>query len=101
MTLVDAIGYLGGLCVAACFLPQVVRTWRTGSAEDVSMPMLLLNLGAAALCELYACLLGLTPIVVTNALFGLSVAVEIALKWHFDARRRDGRDAPRLRTSEP
>ena len=34
--ILDAIGYFGGIYLANCFLPQLIRTWIRKSAEDDS-----------------------------------------------------------------
>ena len=33
----DLIGFVAGAILAVCFLPQVIRTLKTRTAEDVSM----------------------------------------------------------------
>ena len=93
----DLIGYLAGLLLALCFLPQVVKTWRMRHAGDVSMGMLLLTLASAVLYEVYAALLGLWPVLVMNGIFGVLVMIEIALKLRFDradASRAEARVPP-------
>ena len=80
----DLIGYLAGLLLALCFLPQVIRTWQRKDARDVSMGMLVLTLASAILYEIYAALLGLWPVLVMNGIFGVLVMIEIALKLRFD-----------------
>ena len=86
--LTDLVGYLAGLLLALCFLPQVVKTWRLKHARDVSMGMLLLTLASASLYEVYAALLDLWPVLVMNGIFGLLVCVEIAMKARFDRSER-------------
>ena len=80
----DLIGYFAGLCLALCFLPQVIKTYRTRTAEDVSMGMLFLTLGSAVGYEIYAWRLDLTPVVIMNAIFTALVLIEIGLKIRFD-----------------
>ena len=82
--LTDIIGYIAGLCLALCFLPQVIKTFRTKTADDVSVGMLLLSLGSAVGYEWYAWRLGLTPVVVMNAIFLALVLIEIGLKAKYD-----------------
>ena len=90
---VDLIGYAAGFLLAMCFLPQVVQTWRTKSADDVSMTMLLLTLASAILYEVYALKLGLLPVVIMNGVFLFLVAVELFLKILF-TKRTVSADAP-------
>lgn len=62
--MIDAIGYTAGLLAVISFIPQVVKTFRTKRADDLSIPMLLLTLATNLLYVLYGLLLGLYPIVV-------------------------------------
>jgi len=82
--MVDLVGYSAGFLLALCFLPQVLRTFRRKSADDVSMLMLILNFGAALGYEIYAWLLGLTPVVIMNAIYMTLVFVVIVLKIRYD-----------------
>lgn len=84
--LTDIIGYLAGLLLATCFLPQVIRTIRLRRADDVSMGMLAMSLLSALLYETYAIRLGLTPVVVMNGLFAALLVTEMGLKVAFDHR---------------
>ena len=85
--LTDAIGYVAGLLLALCFLPQVIKTWRLKHADDISMGMLVMTLGSAVGYEVYAWRLGLMPVVVMNGIFGALVVLEIFLKIRYDQIR--------------
>ena len=91
--LTDIVAYLAGICLALSFLPQVIKTWRTKHAADVSMGLLLLSLASAVGYEYYAWVLGLIPVVVMNAIFLILVVIEIFLKLHYDARHPPGNAA--------
>ena len=84
--LTDLIGYFAGICLALSFLPQVIKTVQTKSADDVSMGMLLLSFAAAAGYEVYAWRLGLLPVVVMNGVFLALVATELVLKILFSRK---------------
>ena len=77
---VDLIGYAAGATLAACYVPQVVKTWTTRRADDVSFWMILLTLLSALLYEIYAAILGLWPVVIMNGIFGILVAIQLGLK---------------------
>ena len=83
--LVDIIGYAAGAILAVCFVPQVWKTWKTRSAEDVSFWMVLLTLVSAILYEIYAFMLGLWPVVVMNGIFAILVAIQLSLKLAYSA----------------
>ena len=80
---VDLIGYAAGLTLAVCYLPQVLQTWQSRRAEDLSLWMIMLTLLSAVLYEVYAGLLGLWPVVIMNGIFGILVAIQLALKLRY------------------
>jgi len=82
----DLVGYLAGILLTLCFLPQIIKTLQMKHADDVSMVMLILSLLSAFFYEIYAWQLGLWPVLVMNGIFGLLVLVEIGLKIMYDRR---------------
>ena len=67
MDMIELLGLAAGLCTTLAFLPQVLRTLRSGSAQDFSLLMLLLFVGGVALWLAYGLLAGLTAVVAANA----------------------------------
>ena len=80
----EIVGYLAGLLLSLSFLPQVIKTFRSKQAHDVSMGMLILTLSCGLLYEVYAWRLGLRPVIIMNGFFTILVAMEIALKIRYD-----------------
>lgn len=72
----DALGYVAALFATGSFLPQVVKTWRTRSAEDLSFLMLFLHIVGMALWFAYGWGLGAAPIIVAN---GIAILLDVAL----------------------
>ena len=91
----DVIGYLAGILLTLCFLPQVVKTYQVKQADEISMIMLLLSLASAIFYEIYAWLLELWPVLIMNAIFGILVVVEIGLKIHYDRINRHTANLPK------
>ncbi len=91
MTTTDLIGYAAGILLTFQFLPQVLKTWRSGHARDISTGMLLLTLSSTILYEIYAYLLDLWPVIIMNGIFGLLVLFELGLKHRFE--RETGKTA--------
>ncbi|MFC4993864.1 SemiSWEET family sugar transporter [Rubritalea tangerina] len=87
MTSNELIGYLAGILLALSFLPQVIVTWRTKQADDLSMGMLSLNLSSAILYEIYAWQLGLIPVVIMNGIFCLLVLAVLIMKLLFAPKK--------------
>lgn len=76
----DVLGYTAAIFATGSFVPQVWKTWRTRSAEDISFLMLFLHITGMVLWGTYGFLLGAAPIVVANAVAVLLDVVLIVLK---------------------
>lgn len=85
----EIIGYLAGIILTLCYLPQILKTYRIKHANDVSMWMLILTIISTVLYEVYAWQLGLMPVVVMNGIFGILVVVEIIMKIRYGAATPD------------
>ena len=72
----DALGALAGTLTTAAFVPQVLKTWKSRSAEDVSLAMFLIFSVGVLLWLVYGMLIGATPIIVANSVtLVLSLAI--------------------------
>lgn len=93
--LTETIGFLGGCCTTAAFLPQVLHTWRTRSARDLSLSMYLLFVAGVALWAAYGLLIGSLPVILFNLLtLALALAV-VGMKLRFGREERaKSRDLP-------
>jgi MtN3 and saliva related transmembrane protein len=65
---VEWLGVAAGTLTTLSFVPQVVKTWRTKSVEDVSIWMLLAFNGGIALWLTYGILTGKPSIIFANAI---------------------------------
>jgi MtN3 and saliva related transmembrane protein len=77
---VDALGYTAAVFATGSFLPQVYKTWRTRSAEDLSWLMLVTHILGLTLWLIYGLRLNAAPIIVANAVGVLLDVVLIVLK---------------------
>lgn len=80
MSAADLIGYVAGVLTTASFLPQVVKTWRSGSARDLSLMWLAAFATGVGLWLVYGILLGAVPIIVPNVITFSLLMVLVALK---------------------
>lgn len=67
MNSVTLLGLVAASCSTLAFLPQVIKTWRTRSTQDISLGMFLLLVSGIVLWLLYGILLGDLPLIVANA----------------------------------
>ena len=90
MALVDWIGAAAGLLTTIAFIPQVVKTWRTRSAEDISLFMFIL-FSTGVLCWLiYGVALKSWPMIVANSVtlvLALSI-LYLKLRYMWEQRQR-------------
>jgi MtN3 and saliva related transmembrane protein len=66
MDQVTFIGLLAGTLTTIAFIPQLQQTWRTRSANDVSLGMLLTFIIGVFLWLIYGLMLGALPIILAN-----------------------------------
>ena len=81
--MIDMLGYAGGVFLMISFLPQIIKSMRTRSMGDLSWGMLFASAASGFFYELYAVLLGLTPVVIMNGVFLVSVLIAIVMKYQF------------------
>ncbi len=68
MSGVDILGYTAGAITSLTFLPQVVKTWRSRSAADISLLMFLIAAINEVMWIAYGVLLDNWVIILTNAI---------------------------------
>ena len=80
MSLVDALGLVAGACTTGAFVPQVVRTWRTRSTEDISLWMFVLFCAGVLLWCAYGVAMRSWPIVIANTVTLALAGIILVLK---------------------
>ncbi len=83
---VTAIGSVAAVCTTLSFIPQLVRTWRSRRAGDVSTLWLALFTGGITLWLIYGLLLPSMPIIVANAATLALIVCISALKFRYRER---------------
>lgn len=66
MSLVTFIGLLAGTLTSVAFLPQVLKTWQSKSAKDISLGMFLLFSTGIFLWLVYGICIRDLPVILTN-----------------------------------
>lgn len=77
------LGYVAACCSTLAFLPQVIKTWRTRSTGDLSLPTFLTVASGSVLWLVYGWLRADVPIVVTNAIIFVLASTILWLKLRF------------------
>ena len=68
MNTVQILGLAAGSLTTAAFLPQVIKTWKTRSAKDLSLGMFLLFCLGVVLWLVYGIIQRDVPVIVANLL---------------------------------
>ncbi|MCE7977473.1 MAG: hypothetical protein DYH03_10070 [Nitrospira sp. NTP1] len=85
MDQVTLIGLLAGTLTTIAFIPQLQQTWRTRSAQDVSLGMLLTFIIGVFLWLVYGLLLGALPIILANLVTLVLTLAILILKLRYRA----------------
>ena len=83
MELADLFGYAGIFTGVAFMVPQVWKTWRTKSVEDLSWGMLILFFLNCIFWLMYGVLTGALPVAVVNGIAFVVVVIQIVLKIRY------------------
>ncbi len=86
---ITLIGFAAATLTTLAFLPQVYKTWRSRSAQDLSYLMLLTFTSGVLLWLVYGLYLQAWPIILANIVtFGLNLWL-IILKVHYSRTGKD------------
>ncbi len=75
----ELIGYLAGFLGTVAFVPQIVKTFKTKSSDDLSMPMLILSFMTYVLYVIYGVMLTLWPVIIPIGISLILTTILIAL----------------------
>lgn len=82
------IGYIAGFCTTIAFLPQVIRTYKTRSAKDISLGMYLVFCFGVIMWMFYGFLIHSTAIVWANSATIILAGSMLLMKIIFDRREK-------------
>ena len=83
MDLATVLGTVAGVLTTAAFVPQVVKTWRTRSARDISGVMFVAFSIGVALWIVYGAMVRSAPVVVANSVTLLLALAVLVMKAKF------------------
>lgn len=85
MSTTTMLGFLAGFLTTVSFLPQVVKTWKSRSASDLSLGMFSV-FSVGVICWLvYGLLLQEMPMIFWNAVTLVLVMILLIMKLKFDS----------------
>ncbi len=80
---IEIIGLIAAALTTAAFVPQVYKTWKTKSADELSLTMYLVFFTGIMLWIAYGILLNSLSIILANIVTGILVLVLIYFKWRY------------------
>jgi MtN3 and saliva related transmembrane protein len=85
MTVTSMIGFFAGFLTTISFLPQVVKTWKSRSASDLSLVMFSVFSVGVVFWLTYGILIHETPIIFWNLVTLVLVLAILIMKLKFDS----------------
>ena len=78
------LGYIAGIFGVIPMLPQILKTFKSESAKDISIFFLLLNILSSILWVVYGNFRQDLPIIICSSLFGILHLILLIMKIIFD-----------------
>ena len=88
MDLTVTLGMVAGALTTLAYLPQVVKIWRTKSADSLSWTMLLVLCAGVSLWLVYGMYVHDTPLVMANLVTLMLSSIILGLKISYEALPR-------------
>ncbi len=83
MNPVQILGLIAGSCTTIAFLPQVIKTWKTRSAKDLSLGMFLFYCFGVLLWLIYGIFMNDVPVMSANLITLLLASTLLFFKLRF------------------
>ena len=83
----QTIGYLAAFFITISFIPQVIKSYRTKSVEDVSAGLIIITLIGTVFWWFYGFGIKDGPIFVCNTILGIVVIYQLYLKIKYGRRK--------------
>jgi MtN3 and saliva related transmembrane protein len=87
MTTIQLLGMTAGSISAITFLPQVIKTWKTKSADDISLLMFTFATISVVMWLIYGIILKDIPIIYTNSLVLICSVIMLYFKFRFSSKK--------------
>ncbi len=78
-----ALGLVAGILTTIAYLPQLIKTWQSKSADDLSWSMLIILCAGIILWLVYGFSIGDIPIVAANIVTFVLASIILVLKIRY------------------
>jgi len=82
--MIGLIGYTAAILTALTMMPQIIRSIRTKSVEDISTVMLLMYTINTALWVTYGILIGAKPVIIADGLACCAGITQLITKFKYN-----------------
>lgn len=81
--IIQTLGLIAGACTTIAFLPQVIKTWKSRSAKDLSLSMFSIFSIGVALWLVYGILVQDVPVIAANVITLMLAATLLVFKLRY------------------
>ncbi|MDV3310383.1 MAG: SemiSWEET transporter [Cyclobacteriaceae bacterium] len=81
--MIQMLGLVAGACTTIAFLPQVIKTWKSRSAKDLSLSMFSIFTLGVGLWLIYGFLDNNIPVIAANFITLMLAATLLVFKFRF------------------
>lgn len=81
--LIDLLGYVAGILVVVSLFPQVLKSWKTKSTQDLSLWRYIIYVAGLVLWILYAIAIKNGPVAVMNSIGLVLAGIVLFLKVRY------------------
>ena len=83
MDMYEIIGLLAAVLTTGAFVPQVYKTWKIKSADDISLTMYMVLFVGLVLWLIYGIYLNSLPMILANSVTGILALIVLFFKWRY------------------
>ncbi|MGF1536121.1 MAG: SemiSWEET transporter [Elainellaceae cyanobacterium] len=87
MDQITTLGLLAGSLTTLAYLPQLIKVWRSKSAEDISWAMLIILCTGILMWLIYGTYVHDVPVITANVFTLMFTSVILGLKVHYSRYR--------------
>jgi MtN3 and saliva related transmembrane protein len=84
----ELVGYIGGFLIAVALAPQLIKTWKTKSAKDLSLLWTIVSLIGLILYGIYAAVNMVLPLLIFATIESIMIIALIILKIKYDNKMK-------------
>lgn len=84
MDVYEVIGLLAAILTTGAFVPQVYKTWKIKSTDDISLTMYLVLFIGLVLWLIYGIHLNSLPMILANSITGILALIVLFFKWRYN-----------------